>query len=511
MALVKESVRVVPGWQRGLFYFKSEKTKRKKDSPRRTNQTMRIPARFRLANLQTIPKRANLIAASDDFKPLLKYPTMTLNALEEFNITKPTLIQCLALKRLGNFLHEKDRSRVRILSAETGSGKTLAYLIPIFEHLKRQELDTENRLFDYTRCAILQPTNELVDQTFQVAKKLSHSCKMRVEKTGKKMGDVYIGTPFKAGLIEGLREKVKIVVIDEADTLITDPLFYRELEWVFTQRAAADLKVILCSASISEAMLKRLPIDDSVKGPNRDKDNAIVVKLQPHQVIMSPNLHTPPPSVRHFVRVVKLAEAGRFDFICAKVIKSHEQTIVFCNSTAVAIRLYNHMLARHEHVPMLLHGGVPEQQRAAMLKQSPKLLITTDLMARGVHFQNLEHVILCGAPPSPTDYLHRVGRIGRSGQTTSKRTRVTTVVSGKEYRFFRGLEAVLKIKVQLVKDSHGPSAIPEQPLVQAVKTTSHKTNKNAMVRPRRPHPNNAGIRRRDKAARESSVPGVRAF
>lgn len=379
----------------------------------------RVPARFRLANLDQLRIRV---------EPVLEFTKMGLapaimKALEEMRISTPTPIQSIAIPRLV----KNSGSVTAVISAETGSGKTLSYLLPIIHKLKQEELGAHG-IPRQLRAAILVPTNELVDQVHTVVKLLGHYVKLRVEKLGHgthawRACDLLVSTPKKL-LSFGEYSSIKHLVIDEADTLLCDAQFAGYIGDIRSRLHTLQTQ-LYCSATITDALRSKLKAD------------AKVVYLT------SRGLHQPIRNIKHRVKVVKLPEEGRLAAV-AKEVDRHEKTLIFCNSAASAIRLHKHMSLNTDLTPILFHGGIPERQRSALLSAFKELqggvLIATDLMARGIDLPQVGHVILNGCPQSVADYLHRVGRVGRAGSMCG---RVTSVIGGRQVPFARRLEALL--------------------------------------------------------------------
>lgn len=189
-----------------------------------------LPARFRLN------PSSNLKVMQYDLQREWKeygFGEPMLDALKSMDLVAPNAMQCNVMPAL---LREKSKV---LCAAETGSGKTLAYLLPIIHKLKVEEtLGPGVREEARPRAVILVPSNELVNQVYAVAKLLSHHVKLRVERLSGALQatvrernsrgavDMIIGTPLQLrfALDDGLLsyDRVKHVVIDEADSLLSD-------------------------------------------------------------------------------------------------------------------------------------------------------------------------------------------------------------------------------------------------------------------------------------------------
>lgn len=96
-------------------------------------------------------------------------------------------------------------------------------------------------------------------------------------------------------------------------------------------------------------------------------------------------------------------------------------------------------------LPSIIHGEIPEKQRFVVLANfinstGPDILICTDMVARGIDFQDVKHVILCDVPASPVEFLHRVGRTARAGSKGS----VTILIGSNDRKNMSRLERYIR-------------------------------------------------------------------
>ena len=322
--------------------------------------------------------------------------------------------------------------------AETGSGKTLAYLLPIFEMLKREEIkigaDKGTTLMMRPRVLIFCPNKELVHQVGEVAKEISHHCKMKVGIVGVGAGlarerelllkgvDILIGTfaRFETLITKKalFTSQVQVMVFDEADALLDagqeEPMTYfmrlTNHEETVAQRGFR-ARSIFVSATVGSALKAFL---SAAFG----KDNSARFER-----LIDSGAHLNLSNIRHdFIHLTEYDKHSQFKEIIARVHKEIEKKkqgcIIFCH-TVKSAQSTEHVLQGLGYQTTSLHGDVPARLRLQNYERFKRgdvhFLVATDLGGRGLDFQNVSHVINFDFPKTASDYLHRVGRTGRAG------------------------------------------------------------------------------------------------
>lgn len=348
--------------------------------------------------------------------------------LQKQEIIKPTEIQSLVIPA---FLQKKDI----IVRSETGSGKTLAYLIPLF-----LMVDTEKRC---TQAIILTPTHELASQVYKQAQLLAKNSDLQV-KTAliiggasyerqieklKQKPQIVIGS---SGRILDLIKKRKIsahttktIVIDEADRMI-DTLNLESVKAVI-KTTLKERQLVLLSASISDEIQKEAK------------------KFMKEPIfITSKNENTLPEGIEHFY--IKAQRREKFD-VLRKIINSPDtkKAIVFINNTE-NIEVIVEKLNFHNIKAMAIYGNVYENERRIAIDNFRtgriKVLVSSDLSARGLDIDDITHVINIDIPENPIYYLHRAGRTARAG----KKGLCISIITDYEKKFINRIERDFKIK-----------------------------------------------------------------
>ncbi len=357
-------------------------------------------------------------------------PSLTL-ALEKLKLTVPTPVQLQAISIV-------QAGSDTYINAETGSGKTLAYLLPLY-----QVLNVERSA---TQVLIIVPTHELALQIHRVSCDLAQHAGMavrnvlliggtasdrQIEKL-KKKPQIIIGTPGRVlELIE--RGKIKLsdlktLVIDEADRLLAED----SLEMVQKIVRACPGRRQLVFVSATEQPKSKQYMEQLA--PN-------LVRLHSEELIINHNID-------HFYMVVE--ERDKPDTL-RKLIHATktEKVIVFVhrNETAedVAAKLEHHKIIVAD-----LHSTHEKEVRKQSMQNfrsgKARVLIASDIAARGLDIPGITHVFNLDLPSKGKDYLHRVGRCGRAGA----RGVAVSILIKPEVRLIELFEQTLGIQMRQV-------------------------------------------------------------
>lgn len=328
--------------------------------------------------------------------------------------------------------------------AQTGSGKTGSYTIPILD-----KLDVTRRRQGLPRCLILVPTRELaqqVSETFQALGKEFPSLKQAViiggtspmtqEKALKGGVDIIIATPgrlldhFDRGNV--IFNDISTVVIDEADRML-DMGFVPDIEELM-HNIRRDKAQILCFSATMPPPIQLLV--------NRFLNNPAHVKFE---VTMKPA-----GSIEQVL--IKNAGFDRVKRATLRQLLKHEkikQAIIFCNRKS-EVSLLAASLKRYRFNAEALHGDMTQTQRTKTLdafkEGTVKLLIASDVAARGIDIDQLPYVINYDVPVHADEYVHRIGRTGRAGNFG----RAFTIVDDEKSLSFKRIKNFLPHQVKWI-------------------------------------------------------------
>jgi ATP-dependent RNA helicase RhlE len=293
-----------------------------------------------------------------------------------------------------------------LATAQTGTGKTLAFLIPILERLLRDGTSGVTAL-------VLVPTRELAMQVAAqhdalrgrklpaaalIVGGLSEYQQLETLRGGSR---VVVATP---GRLEDLLDRgliqfsnLKMLVLDEADRMLDmgfRPAIRRIVEALPKERQT------MCFSATMEGDTARL-VRDYTKNPVRLTFGSV---LKPSENVRLQALEVAAEGKPQALRRLLKSEAG--------------QCLVFARTKRGAEKIANH-LHREGIQTAVIHGDRSQSQRTAALsgfqKGRYRVLVATDLASRGIHVENIAHVINYDLPEVAENFIHRVGRTGRAG------------------------------------------------------------------------------------------------
>ena len=329
-----------------------------------------------------------------------------LKAVAELNFTEPTPVQLVAIPPA---LEGRD---LRV-TAQTGSGKTAAFLLPLFNRLLG---DATSKQRTDVRSLILLPTRELAQQILKEAERFSQFTFIKSALvTGgedfkeqaamlRRQPDLLIATPGR--LMEHLNagslklNGVEVLVLDEADRML-DMGFAEDIERI-TKECANRQQTLLFSATGGGKVLREM-IAKVLREPVHLKLNSVdqLSETTIQQIITADD-----PG--HKERLVHWLLTN----------ETYRKAIVFTNTRVQADRLYGRLVAA-DYKAFVLHGDKDQKDRKLAidrLKQGgSKVLVATDVAARGLDIEGLDLVINFDMPRSGDEYVHRIGRTGRAG------------------------------------------------------------------------------------------------
>ncbi|WP_336071589.1 DEAD/DEAH box helicase [Nitratireductor rhodophyticola] len=339
-----------------------------------------------------------------------------LSAVADAGYTQPTPIQAGAIPHA---LAGKDVLGI----AQTGTGKTASFVLPMLTRLERGRARAR-----MPRTLILEPTRELAAQVEENFVKYGKNHRLNIalliggvsfdeqEKKLERGADVLIATPgrlldhFERGKL--LLTGVEILVIDEADRML-DMGFIPDIERIcklipFTRQT------LFFSATMPPEITKLT--EQFLQAPVR--------------VEVSRPATTATNITQRFVKsgAKPWEKRERLRSLIDSQGDTLKNAIIFCNRKSEVATLFR-SLVRHEYDAGALHGDMDQRARMAMLenfrKGNLKLLVASDVAARGLDIPDVSHVFNFDIPTHADDYVHRIGRTGRAGRKGAAFTLIT--------------------------------------------------------------------------------------
>lgn len=333
-----------------------------------------------------------------------------LDALNVLHYTQPTSVQqqVIPLAVAGRDIVGK---------SQTGSGKTAAFGIPLCNQVKWE--------FNEPQALVLEPTRELTVQVKEELTQIGRVKRLKVPdvfggfpidkqiQTLRQKSHIVVATPGR--LLDHIRrktislERVQTVVIDEAD-LMLDMGFIDDVEEILSCVATDTLQTMLFSATIGDE-LDRI-IEQYLHNPERieilspvGEKNKIVQKLY---------------QVTHEEKYKTLLQL--------LIAENPDSCMIFCG-TKEMVNVLCRMLRKDGVKCGMLHGDIDQQDRLrtvdAFREGRFRYLIATEIVARGIDFENLTHVFNYDFPTGKEPYVHRIGRTGRNGENGTAISLVT--------------------------------------------------------------------------------------
>ncbi|WP_435116165.1 DEAD/DEAH box helicase [Candidatus Pelagibacter bacterium nBUS_49] len=343
----------------------------------------------------------------ENFK-LLKIEDSLKNSLQKMNFTKPTPIQGMAIPAA---LEGKD-----ILgTAQTGTGKTLAFSIPLIN-----KLILDKNAFALVMC----PTRELATQVMEAIKSII-SDKINIksalliggesmQKQLRQLGNrsrIIVGTPGRIN--DHLKRKslnlsaTKYLVLDETDRML-DMGFTPQIEMIL-KFVPKDHQTLLFSATLPQNILRIS--DRYLNKPERISTGATSV-----------------PIAKIKQETLQVFKENKYDELIDQFLARKGSILVFVKTKRGADKMVK-KLKEEGHSADAIHGDLRQSKRDRVInsfrKGLKRILIATDVAARGLDIPLIQHVINYDLPQVPEDYIHRIGRTARAGSEGSALTFLT--------------------------------------------------------------------------------------
>ncbi|MDR2261356.1 MAG: DEAD/DEAH box helicase [Azoarcus sp.] len=358
-----------------------------------------------------------------------------LQAVADAGYTDPTPIQQQAIPAILT-------GRDIMGGAQTGTGKTAGFTLPLLQRLARHANTSASPARHPVRALILAPTRELAVQVFESV--TGYGCHLPLRATciygGVDMNaqiqelrrgvEIVIATPGR--LLDHVQQRtivlsqVEVLVLDEADRML-DMGFIPDIRRILAL-LPANRQSLLFSATFSEEIRKLA--DQMLKNP---------------QMIEVARRNTVSETITHVVHPV--AAGMKRDLLAHLLRRQPEmQALVFVDTKLVCSRLA-HFLARGGILADAIHGDKSQQQRSETLEafKSGKLrvLVATDVAARGLDIDELPCVINFELPHTAEDYVHRIGRTGRAGHKGN----AVSLVCAEEKHWLADIQKLIKFEI----------------------------------------------------------------
>ena len=360
-----------------------------------------------------------------------------LRSLKELHHFEPSKIQKRAIPIVlsGNNL---------MAAAQTGTGKTGSFVLPIIEYL----LDKPKPFKKHVHALILTPTRELAAQvresiytygkfTSTTSAAVFGGVKVFPQKSKLKKGlDVLVATPGRLLDLHNQKavklSRVKVLVLDEADHML-DMGFINDIKKIIAL-TPEDRQNLLFSATFSNEIRKLAKtLGSDLREITAQNPNSTVDAIK---------------------QVVYCVDKDKKSQLLAHLINSGSwhQVLVFSRTKHGCEKIAKKLNAV-DIKTLTIHGDKRQGARTKALKdfkeKKVKVLVATDVAARGIDINNLPYVINFDMPTYPNDYIHRIGRTGRAG----KNGNAISFMDINEKKFLNGVENLLKNKIQQITEA----------------------------------------------------------
>ena len=357
--------------------------------------------------------------------------TEELNAkLQENNLVTPTAVQS---KVIPEILQNKSL----LFQSETGTGKTLAFLLPILQNIKEEEKSVQ--------AIILSPTHELSSQIKSEIQKISNYKTMlciggtplkRQIETLKEKPKVIIGSPVRIKELIFLKKiktnSVRTIVFDEIDRLIEPEI--RDDTVDLLKLLNSDVQLIGCSATVKPNVKK---IFETALSSMRENSQIDYIELPLEDILQK--------RITHWA--IYAEQRNKIDTLRSLInaIKPEKLLIFTAKTDQVANITQKLQFKKIDCVG--LHSKTDKIQRKTIIDRfksgKTKILITSDLAARGLDIQGVTHIVQMDLPSNDDFFIHRAGRTGRAGNTGIN----IVIGDGYEMKKYSNLEKKLKLVV----------------------------------------------------------------
>lgn len=359
------------------------------------DKTQKIPENLEISENENDEEQSEEISFED-----LGLDQRILEAIEKKGFKTPSPIQVLAIPRLLN------GDTNLIAKARTGTGKTAAFGLPIVQNIHEES--------DHVRALVLEPTRELAIQTCTEMQSFTSGKFPRVTvlyggasysnqiKDLKRGTEIVVGTPgrIKDHLERGTLklDKIDYFILDEGDEML-DMGFVDDIKSIFAQ-ANPDSRILLFSATMPKPILQ---IAEEFMGE--------------YDIVQEEGFVEEPLLIDQKYWVV--SERDKIEALVRLIDISPDFYGLVFTMTKNDADMVSRMLDERGYEAAALHGDVPQGQREKILarfrNKKTRILVATDVAARGIDISGLSHVVNYSLPFDAATYVHRIGRTGRAG------------------------------------------------------------------------------------------------
>ncbi|MEL6214523.1 MAG: DEAD/DEAH box helicase [Pseudomonadota bacterium] len=403
-----------------------------------------------------------------------------LRAVEEQGYTEATPIQAAAIPAVLD-------GRDILASAQTGTGKTAGFTLPLLQKLMRHRPKGKQRRI---RALILVPTRELAIQVSDSVRaygahlplksmQIFGGVSIRPQISKLRQGvDIVVATPGR--LLDHAQQNtidlshIDTLILDEADRML-DMGFIRDIRRIL-KLVPSERQNLLFSATFSKDILNL----------------ASTILVNPVEIEIAPRNTT----AERVTQMIHPVAKGRKRSLLSYLIGSGnwQQVLVFTRTKRGANRLADNLIDDGIEA-VAIHGNKSQGARTRALKDfksgEVRVLVATDIAARGLDIDKLPHVVNYDLPAVAEDYVHRIGRTARAGQDGH----AVSLVSGDERPLLKAIERLLKTTLpKEVVEGYEPGSESEEPLTEQRRRPSRNrprkkpTSSSAKKRPAKKKP-----------------------
>ncbi len=381
--------------------------------------------------------------------------------------------------------------------AQTGTGKTAAFLITVITRILNTPIQGE-RKSGTPRVLIIAPTRELVLQISEEARQIGKYCGVKIisvfggmdyDKQRKLLAgspvDIIVATPGRLLDFQRRRDlnlkKVEVLILDEADRMLDMGFIPDVRKIIYSTPPKENRQTLLFSATLSDAITRLA--DSWTRNP-------VTIEIEPEQIAVE--------SVDQVVYIVTAKQ--KFALLYNVIARQNlERVLIFCNRRDEVNRLAD-MLTRYGITCSILTGDVPQKKRVLRLDGFKagkiRVIVATDVVARGIHIEGMDHVINFRLPHDPEDYVHRIGRTGRAGATGTS----ISFADDDDAFYLPDIETFIGRKLDCIEPEDDWLVMPD-PVFEKKKNTSRSREKSVSDRKSARASGNSSQKRRSRPRR----------
>lgn len=378
--------------------------------------------------LEFTVKSSKNIKVHSTFESMKLKPEL-LKGIYSYGFEAPSAIQSRAIMQI---ISGKDT----IAQAQSGTGKTATFSVGMLQALEPKVRQTQ--------ALVLSPTRELATQINSVIMNLgnymnihTHACTggKQVGEDTKKLGQgqhIVSGTPGR--VLDVIKRRhlqtrnVKMLVLDEADELMTKG--FKEQIYEIYRQLPLTVQVVVVSATLTREVLEMTS----------------KFTTDPVRILVKREDVTLEGIKQYYIQCEK--EEWKFDTLCDLYDNlTITQAVIFCN-TKMKVTWLAEQLRKANFAVVAMHGDMKQEERDLIMNDfrsgNSRVLISTDVWARGIDVQQVSLVINYDLPLDKENYVHRIGRSGRFG----RRGKAINLLTKEDREEFKDLQRYYKIKIR---------------------------------------------------------------